>query len=149
LGEAAAMKEQGTLNALDMDYSSCGFDHARSRPTKHIKVTKKAAYCPKMRFSPQSLARHLASPFFLLAALSYHEALTVAKPEKANAACAEADAGGVAGRDETPAARSVPTRRAATAWTKRRARPSRVHTKSKAATKLAREEAKAGTRAVG
>jgi hypothetical protein len=42
--------------------------------------------------------------------------------------------GGEAGRDETPAAHSVPTRRATKRWTKRRARQSRAHKKSTGAT---------------
>jgi hypothetical protein len=42
--------------------------------------------------------------------------------------------GGAAGRNETPAAHSVPTRRAPAAWTKRRARQSRVHAISTGAT---------------
>jgi hypothetical protein len=75
-----------------MDKSSCGFGSARSRPAKIIKGTKKAAYYPKARCSPQSLARRLASPFFLPAASSYHEVLTVAQQVKADAARAEAEA---------------------------------------------------------
>jgi hypothetical protein len=38
------------------------------------------------------LARRLASPFFLPAASSYHEVLTVVEQAKANAACAKAEA---------------------------------------------------------
>ena len=75
-----------------MDKSSCGFDLVRSRPAKFIKGAKKVAYHPKIRHSPQSLARRLASPFFLLAATSYHEVLTVAKQAESNAARAEAEA---------------------------------------------------------
>jgi hypothetical protein len=75
-----------------MDVSSCGFDRAHSRPANVIGGTKKAVCCPKTRSSPQSIARGLASPLFLLAALSYHEVLTVAQLDKADAACAEADA---------------------------------------------------------
>jgi hypothetical protein len=75
-----------------MDGRSCGFDRARSRPAKIIKGTKKAAYYPKARCSPQSLARRLASPFFLPAASSYYEALTVTQLDKDGAACSEADA---------------------------------------------------------
>jgi hypothetical protein len=48
------------------------------RPAKIIKATKKVAYYPKTRCSPQSSARRLASPFFLPAASSYHEVLAVA-----------------------------------------------------------------------
>jgi len=163
---------QGALNALDMDFRSCSFDCARSRPAKTIKSTKKAAYIPTIKNSPQSLARRLASPLFLPGASSYNEILTVAQLDRADAACAKADAtcpdegfyqaapllstlrllfpprpptnfcagtapkpiDGAAGRDETPAAHSVPTKRATTTWTKRRARPSRVHTKSTGAT---------------
>jgi hypothetical protein len=73
-----------------MDCSSCGFDCARSCPAKIIKGAKKAAFCPKARHSPKSLARR--SPFFLPAASSYQEVLTVAQLDKADAACAEADA---------------------------------------------------------
>jgi hypothetical protein len=51
-----------------MDYSSCGLGRFRSRLAKIIKGAKKAAYYPKTRHSPQSLARRLASPFFLPAA---------------------------------------------------------------------------------
>jgi hypothetical protein len=43
LGGAAAAEGPGALNALDMDYSSCGFDNIRSRPAKIIKGAKKAA----------------------------------------------------------------------------------------------------------
>jgi hypothetical protein len=43
-----------------------------------MKGAKKAAYYPKTRCSPLSLARRLAPPFFLPAASSYHEVLTVA-----------------------------------------------------------------------
>jgi hypothetical protein len=57
-----------------------------------IKGSKKAAYYPKTRCSPQSIARRLASPFFLLATSSYHEVLTLAQQAKANAARAEAEA---------------------------------------------------------
>jgi hypothetical protein len=46
MGGAAAAEKQCALNALDMDYSSCGFDRACNRPAKNIKGTKKAAYCP-------------------------------------------------------------------------------------------------------
>ena len=45
-----------------------------------------------MRHSPQSLARRLASAFFLPAASSYHEVLTVAQQADSNAARAEAEA---------------------------------------------------------
>jgi hypothetical protein len=133
-----------------MGGSSCGFGRVRSRPAMIIKGAKKAAYYPKTRYSPQNLARRLASPFFLPAASSCHGDLKVAQLDKAGAACAEADAarlyeifchaapcffllrlllpphllisfharttpkllGGAAGRDEAPAAHSVPTRRA-------------------------------------
>ena len=57
-----------------------------------IKGAKTAAFCPKMRHSPKSLARRLASPFFLPETSSYHEVLTVAQQAKASAACAEAEA---------------------------------------------------------
>jgi hypothetical protein len=57
-----------------------------------IKGAKTAAFCPKMRHSPKSLARRLASPFFLPAASSYHEVLAVAHQAITNAARAEADA---------------------------------------------------------
>jgi hypothetical protein len=92
LGGAGKAEKQGAVNALGMDKSSCGFDLVRSRPATVIKSTKKAAYYPKTRYSPQSLARRLASPYFLPAALSYHEVLTVAKQTKAGAARAEAEA---------------------------------------------------------
>ena len=62
-----------------MDGSSCGFGRFRSRPAKIIKGTKKAAFYPKIRYSAKSFARRLASPFFLPAASSYHEVLTVAQ----------------------------------------------------------------------
>jgi hypothetical protein len=75
-----------------MDCSSCGFDRVRSRQAKIIKGAKKAGYYPKIRHSPQSLARRLASPLFLPAASSCHEALTAAYLDKAGVACAEADA---------------------------------------------------------
>jgi len=78
LGGAAAAEGQGAINALDTDGSSCGFDRARSRPAKIIKGTGRVAYYPKIRHSPQSFTRRLASPFFLPAALSYYEVLTVA-----------------------------------------------------------------------
>jgi hypothetical protein len=70
LGGAAAAEGQDAINALDMDGSSCGFDRVRSRPATTIKDANKAAYYPKTRCSPQSLARRLASPFFLPAASS-------------------------------------------------------------------------------
>jgi hypothetical protein len=92
LGGAAAAEGQGALNALEMDFSSSGFDRVRSRPTKIIKVAKKAAYYPKMRHCPQSLVRRLASPLFLPAASSYHEVLTVALLDKAGDA-ARSDVG--------------------------------------------------------
>ena len=75
-----------------MDGNSCGFDRVRSRPAKIIKGAKKAAYYPKIRYSPQSLARRLASPFFLPATTPYHEVLTVAQQAESNAARAEAEA---------------------------------------------------------
>jgi hypothetical protein len=78
LGGAVADEGQGAANALEMDYSSCGFDRVRSRPAKITKGAKKAAYYPKMRHRPQSSARRLASPLFLPATLSYHEVLAVA-----------------------------------------------------------------------
>ena len=74
-----------------MDGSSCGFDRARVRPAWIIKGAKKAAYYPKTRRSPQSLARRLASHLFLPAASSYHEDLKVAQQAKANAARAGAE----------------------------------------------------------
>jgi hypothetical protein len=92
LGGTAAAEGQGALNALGMNGSSCGFDRAHCRPAMIIKGAKKAAYYPKTRCSPQSLARRLASPFFLLAASPYHEVLTVAQQAKADAACTEAEA---------------------------------------------------------
>jgi hypothetical protein len=92
LGGAVAVEGQDGANALNMDGRSCGFDRARSRPAKIINGAKKAAYYPKTRFFPQSLARRLASPFFLPAPSSFYEVLTVAQQAKANAACAEAEA---------------------------------------------------------
>ena len=92
MGEAAAAEGQNALNALGMGGSSCGFDRARSRPEKILKGAKKAACYPNLRCSPQSLARRLASPFFLPAASSYHEVLPVAQQAEVNAARAEADA---------------------------------------------------------
>jgi hypothetical protein len=62
-----------------MNGGSCGFDRARSHPAKIIKGTKMAAYYPKARCFLQGLARQIASPFFLPAASSYHEVLTVAQ----------------------------------------------------------------------
>jgi hypothetical protein len=56
-----------------MDFTSFSFDRVHSHPAKIIKGAKTAAYCPKMRHSPQSLARCLASPFFRPAASSYNE----------------------------------------------------------------------------
>jgi hypothetical protein len=75
-----------------MDGRNYSFGRVRSRPVTIIKGTKKAAYYPKTRCSPQSLVRRLAPPFFLLAASSYHEVPTVAQQAKAGAACAEAEA---------------------------------------------------------
>jgi hypothetical protein len=75
-----------------MDGSSFGFGRVRSRPAKIIKGAKKAAYYPKMRHSPQSLAWRLASPFFLSAATPYHKVFTVAQQAESNAARAEAEA---------------------------------------------------------
>jgi hypothetical protein len=92
LGGAAAVEGQDAANALNMDGSSCGFDRARSRSAKTINGAKKAAYYPKTRFFPQSLAQRLASPFFLPAASLYYEVLAVAQQAKANAACVEAEA---------------------------------------------------------
>ena len=83
---------QGAVNALDMDRSRCDYGRVCSRPAKIIKGTGRVAYYPKIRHSPQSFARRLASPFFLPAALSYYEVLTVAQLDKADAACAEAEA---------------------------------------------------------
>ena len=74
------------------DCNICGFGRVRSRPSKIIKGTKKAAYSPEIRHSAQGSARRLASPLFLPAASSYREVLTVAQLNKAEAACAEADA---------------------------------------------------------
>jgi hypothetical protein len=71
LGGAAAAEGQDAANALGMDVSSFGFDRAPSRPAKIYKGTKKAAYYPKTRLSPESLAARLASPFFLPAATTY------------------------------------------------------------------------------
>jgi hypothetical protein len=52
LGGAAAVEEQGALNALDTGCCSCSFDCARSRPAKIIKGAKKAAYYPTLQHSP-------------------------------------------------------------------------------------------------
>jgi hypothetical protein len=82
LGGAAAAEGQGAVYALEMDGSSRGFDRACSCPAKIIKGAKKAAYYPKTRFFLQSLARRLASPFFLPAASSYHKVLAVAQRQK-------------------------------------------------------------------
>jgi hypothetical protein len=92
LGGAVAAEGQGAVMALDMDGTSCAFGRARSRPAKIIKGAKKAACYPKTRCSPKSFARRLASPLFLPAASLYHEDLTVAQLDKADAACAKADA---------------------------------------------------------
>jgi hypothetical protein len=70
----------------------CGFGRVRRRPAKIIKGAERAACYPKIRHSPQSLARRLAPPLFLPAPSSYHEVLTVAQLDKADAVCAEADA---------------------------------------------------------
>jgi hypothetical protein len=74
-----------------MDGSCCDFDRTRSRPAKIIKGAKKVAYYQETWCSPRSLARRLALQFFLPAASSYHEVLTVAQLGKADAACAGAD----------------------------------------------------------
>jgi hypothetical protein len=153
-----AAEGRGVLSALDIDFSNCGLDRARSL-AKTIKGAKKAAYYPRTRRSAKNLARRLASPFLLPAASSCHEVLTVAQLDKAGAACADADvarpdegfchvaprlslprphlahlslsAQGLRKnlwverrprRGETPAAHSVPARRAAMTCTKRRAR---------------------------
>ena len=92
MGGAAAAEGQDAINALDMDGSSSGFDRVRSRPATIIKGAKKAAYYPKTRHSSQSLARRLASPFFLPTTTSYHDVLTVAQQAESNAARAEAEA---------------------------------------------------------
>ena len=73
-----AAEGQGAINALVMDENSSGFDRVRSRPTKIHKDAKKAAYYPKMRHSPKSMARRFASPDFLLAVSSHHAALDAA-----------------------------------------------------------------------
>jgi hypothetical protein len=57
--------------------NSYSFDRARSRPAKISKGKQKAAYYPKMRYSPQNSARRLAPFLFLPAASSCHEVLTV------------------------------------------------------------------------
>jgi hypothetical protein len=90
LSGAAAAEGQGALNALDIYCSSFGFDRDRSRWAKIINGSKKAAYYPNTRYSPQALAKRLASPFFLPVTLPYHEVLTVAQLDKAEAACTEA-----------------------------------------------------------
>jgi hypothetical protein len=74
-GGAAAAERQGALE-----------------PVRIFKSTNNGAFDPKTRNALQSLARRLASPFFLPPALSYYEILAVAKLGKANAACAVADA---------------------------------------------------------
>jgi hypothetical protein len=71
-----AAEGQGTLGALNMDYSSCGLDRVCSRPAKIIKGAKQAA--STQRRGPLRKAWcSAASPFFLPAASSYHEVLTV------------------------------------------------------------------------
>jgi hypothetical protein len=65
LGGAAAAEGQGAVNVFEMDGSRCGFERARSRPTKIIKGARKAACNPEAQCSPQSLVRRFASPFFL------------------------------------------------------------------------------------
>ena len=81
----AAAEGQDAANELDMDESSCGFDIAHNRPATIIKGSNYAAYYPKARHSPQSLARRLASPLFPLAASQYHEVLTMAQLDKTDA----------------------------------------------------------------
>jgi hypothetical protein len=54
LGGAAAAERQGAQNALDMGYSSCGFERVFSRPAKVIKGAKKVTCYLKIRYSPQS-----------------------------------------------------------------------------------------------
>jgi hypothetical protein len=44
LGVAAAAEGQNALNALGMEFSSCGFGRVSRRPAKIIKGSKKAAY---------------------------------------------------------------------------------------------------------
>ena len=92
MGRAAAAEGHGALNALEMDYSSCGFGCALRRPAKMNKGAKKAAYYPKARYSPKNSAWRLASPLFPPAASVYQDALAVAQQGKAESACAEADA---------------------------------------------------------
>jgi hypothetical protein len=53
LGGATAAEGQGALNALGMDCSTCGFDHARSRPAMTIKGAKTTVYYPKIWYSLQ------------------------------------------------------------------------------------------------
>ena len=86
------MEGQDAINALDIDGSSCGYRRVCSRPAKILEDAKKKGYHPKTRRSPQCLARRLASPLFLPVASSDPEALAVAQLDKADAACAEADA---------------------------------------------------------
>jgi hypothetical protein len=92
LGRAAAAKGQGDLNALDMGGNSSGFGRARSCPVNVTKGAKNAAHYPKMLDFPQSVPRRLAPPLFLPAASSHYEVLTAARLDKADAACAEANA---------------------------------------------------------
>jgi hypothetical protein len=47
LGGAAVAEGQGAVNALDIDGSSCGFDHFHSRPAKIIKGAKKSCLLPE------------------------------------------------------------------------------------------------------
>jgi hypothetical protein len=92
LGGAAETEGKTPLPRLTwMEAAAASTAPAVARP-RSSRARKKAAYYPKMRRSPQSLARRLALPFFLPAATSNHEVLTVRQQAKYNAARAEAEA---------------------------------------------------------
>ena len=68
------------------------FERVRNRLAKINKGLAKAVCNPRMRYSLKSVARRLESPFYLPTATSYPEFLTVVQQDKADAACAKADA---------------------------------------------------------
>jgi hypothetical protein len=68
------------------------FCFARKRPALVKSSLQKVAGSPKKRFSPESPATRLTSPFFLAPATTYPQVIALAQQVKVNAARAEAKA---------------------------------------------------------
>jgi hypothetical protein len=68
------------------------FDRARKRMVFVTKGMKKEVGYPQKKYSSESLARRLASSFFLLPGASYPEVITAAQQATADAARAKVDA---------------------------------------------------------